>query len=104
MSLSGTLPPGSAGLVYIQWGDDTSERFDVDPSGELNASHTYQEAGTYSGHIITTAGYVCHSTVYFVVEVSDPTQATPVMLTAVVALIVVIIARLVIRRVASSLK
>lgn len=99
VELSGLLPEASAGTIRIAWGDGTTERFDTDPSRQLEASHSYQEAGTYSGHVVLGGGTICYGAAYFAVEVLDPAQSIPaIVLIGIVGILLVIIARLILTR------
>lgn len=73
--LSGTFSEESTGVVYIAWGDESSELFDIQKDKPFLATHTYDEAGAYSGFVIADNGKSCKTATYFTVEVSDDTLA-----------------------------
>ena len=73
-NLIGNLLHEQSGLVVISWGDTTDERFNISSNGQLNSSHTYKQAGIYSGYIIVNNGTSCQTATYFAVEVTNPTQ------------------------------
>ena len=92
LGVSGSIPEGSAGIVYVSWGDGSNERFGIGSSNQLNATHTYQDTGTYSGYIIVNDSKSCQTATYFSVEATRPTITN---LAAVTLLIVALAASII---------
>ncbi len=58
-------------LVFVNWGDSSEQRFNIDSGDLLTAEYAYSQTGIYNGYVIVTDDNNCTDTAYFTVRVSD---------------------------------